>query len=167
MITYAVSNRKGLIEIIYNYNDVSIYSQVGTYLLYSYLVDTISMKKIPDVYNPSCPTRLVLDRIADKWTVLIIGQLSNGTLRFNELKRSIPGVTQKMLTQTLKGLERDGVIIRKVYAAVPPKVEYTLTKLGKSLISVVEAIRLWSEAHIKDILTAQEAHDSARAGTFK
>lgn len=112
----------------------------------------------PDIYNPNCPTRLILDRIADKWTVLIIGQLSNGTLRFNELKRSIPGITQKMLTQTLKSLERDGIVIRKVHATVPPKVEYTLTRLGISLITVVEAIRTWAEAHINDILQSQENH---------
>lgn len=121
------------------------------------------MKNTPDIYNPNCPTRLVLDRIADKWTVLIIGQLSDGTLRFNELKRLIPGITQKMLTQTLKGLERDGVITRQVYAAVPPKVEYSLTNLGKSLISIIEAIRIWAEAHIKDILQAQEIHDLEKA----
>lgn len=128
-------------------------------MLYSYLIETIIMKNTPDIYNPHCPTRLVLDRIADKWTVLIIGQLSDGTLRFNELKRLIPGITQKMLTQTLKGLERDGIITRQVYAAVPPKVEYSLTNLGKSLISIIEAIRIWAEAHITDILQAQEIHD--------
>ncbi|WP_148338594.1 winged helix-turn-helix transcriptional regulator [Aquicella siphonis] len=118
------------------------------------------MKKIPNIYNANCPTRLILDRIADKWTVLIIGQLSSGTLRFNELKRSVPGITQKMLTQTLKGLERDGIIVRKIYATVPPKVEYTLTKLGKSLIRVVEAIRTWAETNVKDILQSQAKYDS-------
>lgn len=118
------------------------------------------MRKIPNVYNPNCPTRLILDRIADKWSILIIGQLSNGTLRFNEIKRSIPGITQKMLTQTLKGLERDGIVVRQIYAVVPPKVEYTLTKLGKSLINIVEEIRIWAESHIKNILQAQEKYDS-------
>src|SRR5579862_5279318 len=118
------------------------------------------MQKIPNIYNSNCPTRLILDRIADKWTVLIIGQLANGTLRFNELKRSIPGITQKMLTQTLKGLERDGIVIRKIYASVPPKVEYTLTKLGKKLIGVVDEIRIWAESHVKDILQSQAKYDS-------
>ena len=118
------------------------------------------MQKKPDIYNPNCPTRLILDRIADKWTVLIIGQLSSGTFRFNELKRSIPGITQKMLTQTLKGLERDGIVIREIYATIPPKVEYTLTKMGKSLINVVEAIREWAESHIKNILQSQTKYDS-------
>ncbi|VVC75350.1 putative HTH-type transcriptional regulator YybR [Aquicella siphonis] len=129
-------------------------------MLYSYYLETYIMKKIPNIYNANCPTRLILDRIADKWTVLIIGQLSSGTLRFNELKRSVPGITQKMLTQTLKGLERDGIIVRKIYATVPPKVEYTLTKLGKSLIRVVEAIRTWAETNVKDILQSQAKYDS-------
>lgn len=118
------------------------------------------MQNQPDIYNVNCPTRLILDRIADKWTVLIIGQLSNGTLRFNELKRFIPDITQKMLTQTLKGLERDGLVIRQVYAVMPPKVEYTLSALGKSLIDVVEAIRIWSESHINTILLSQKKYDS-------
>jgi DNA-binding HxlR family transcriptional regulator len=129
-------------------------------LLHSYHLETNIMQKIPNIYNTNCPTRLILDRIADKWTVLIIGQLSSSTLRFNQLKRSIPGITQKMLTQTLKGLERDGIIVRKIYATVPPKVEYTLTKLGKSLIRVVEAIRIWAESHVKDILHSQVKYDS-------
>lgn len=120
------------------------------------------MQQIPNIYNSNCPTRLILDRIADKWTVLIIGQLSNRTFRFNELKRSIPGITQKMLTQTLKGLERDGIVIRKIYAVVPPKVEYTLTKLGENLISVVEAIRIWAESNVKHILHAQVKYDSKK-----
>jgi DNA-binding HxlR family transcriptional regulator len=118
------------------------------------------MKKTPDVYNPHCPTRVILDRIADKWTVLIIGQLSGNTLRFNELKRCIPGITQKMLTQTLKGLERDGIVARKLYASVPPKVEYSLTKLGKNLINVVDAIRVWAESNVKDILQSQVRYDA-------
>ena len=110
----------------------------------------------PDIYDKNCPTRLVLDRIADKWTVLIIGQLAAGTLRFNELKRRVSGITQKMLTQTLKGLERDGMVTRKIYATVPPKVEYSLTVLGGSLTGVVAAIKSWAESNIGMILSAQE-----------
>jgi DNA-binding HxlR family transcriptional regulator len=109
----------------------------------------------PNIYDSNCPTRLVLDRIADKWTVLVIGQLADGTLRFNELKRRVSGITQKMLTQTLKGLERDGMVHRKIYASVPPKVEYTLTELGDSLTSVVHAIKTWAESNIENILSAQ------------
>ena len=113
-----------------------------------------------DVYNEHCPTRMVLDRIADKWTVLIIGALENETKRFGELRREIGGVSQKMLTQTLRGLERDGIVTRVVYPSVPPKVEYSLTKLGHTLVRILEAIRQWSERNIEDVLKAREHYDS-------
>lgn len=117
------------------------------------------MSNIPNIYDPDCPTRLILDRIADKWTVLIIGQLSTNTLRFNELKRAIPGITQKVLTQVLKGLERDGIIHRQIYATIPPRVEYSLTELGMRLIDVVDGIRQWAETNIQAILRAQAQYD--------
>jgi DNA-binding HxlR family transcriptional regulator len=79
-----------------------------------------------DVFDSHCPTRQVLDRIADKWTVLIIRRLSNGTLRFAQLRRAVDGISQKVLTNTLRGLERDGIMTRRIYASVPPKVEYSL-----------------------------------------
>ena len=113
-----------------------------------------------DVYNKNCPTRMVLDRIADKWTVLLIGSLSNGTRRFGELRREIDGISQKMLTQTLRGMERDGLITRKVYPTVPPKVEYSLTRLGKTLVEMLEEIRNWSEGHIDKVLKAQTEYDA-------
>ena len=113
-----------------------------------------------DVYNAHCPTRMVLDRIADKWTVLIIGALENETKRFGELRREIGGVSQKMLTQTLRGLERDGLVARVVYASVPPKVEYSLTKLGRTLVRTLEAIRMWSEKSIEDVLKARDDYDT-------
>jgi len=113
-----------------------------------------------DVYNESCPTRMVLDRIADKWTVLIVGALENKTKRFGELRREIGGVSQKMLTQTLRGLERDGLVTRVVYASVPPKVEYSLTELGRTLVRTLEAIRDWSEKNIEDVLKAREDYDT-------
>ena len=113
-----------------------------------------------DVYNEHCPTRMVLDRIADKWTVLIVGALENKTKRFGELRREIGGVSQKMLTQTLRGLERDGLVTRVVYASVPPKVEYSLTELGRTLVRIVEAIRGWSEKNIEDVLKARENYDT-------
>jgi len=113
-----------------------------------------------DVYNESCPTRMVLDRIADKWTVLIVGALENKTKRFGELRREIGGVSQKMLTQTLRGLERDGLVTRVVYASVPPKVEYSLTELGRTLVRTLEAIRGWSEKNIVDVLKAREDYDT-------
>ena len=87
----------------------------------------------PNVYSSTCPTRQVLDRIADKWTALVIGALEDGPQRFSQIQRRIDGISQKMLTQTLRSLERDGLIERHVYAEVPPRVVYTLTPLGKTL----------------------------------
>jgi len=113
-----------------------------------------------DIYNQNCPTRIVLDRIADKWTVLIVGALKDKTKRFGELRREIGGVSQKMLTQTLRGLERDGIVVRKVYATVPPKVEYTLTELGRTLVGILDAIGEWSEKHIEDVLKARIEYDA-------
>jgi len=113
-----------------------------------------------DVYNERCPTRMVLDRIADKWTVLVVGALENKTKRFGELRREIGGVSQKMLTQTLRGLERDGLVARMVYASVPPKVEYSLTELGCTLVRILEAIREWSKENIEDVLKSRNVYDS-------
>src|SRR4029450_323358 len=86
------------------------------------------------VMDAQCPSRLVLDRIADKWTALIIQVLAHGTKRYAALQREIGGISQKMLTQTLRSLERDGLVQRKVYPVVPAKVEVALTKLGRTLI---------------------------------
>jgi len=116
-----------------------------------------------DVYNERCPTRMVLDRIADKWTVLIVGALEERTKRFGELRREVGGVSQKMLTQTLRGLERDGIVARTVYASVPPKVEYSLTSLGRTLVRILEAIREWSEHNIADVLKARDEYDGRSA----
>jgi len=117
-----------------------------------------------DVYNKHCPTRLILDRIADKWTVLIVGSLENKTKRFGELRKEIGGISQKMLTQTLRGLERDGIVTRTIYAVVPPKVEYSLTELGRTLVHMFEAIRDWSESNIEDVLEARDRYDIKAAG---
>lgn len=113
-----------------------------------------------DVYNERCPTRMVLDRIADKWTVLVVGALEDKAKRFGELRREIGGVSQKMLTQTLRGLERDGLVARMVYVSVPPKVEYSLTELGRTLVRILEAIREWSEENIEDVLKSRNVYDS-------
>ena len=112
-----------------------------------------------NVYDQNCPTRLALDRIADKWTVLIVGRLATGTKRFGELRRDITGISPKVLTQKLRELERDGVLTRKIYASVPPKVEYKLTPLGKTLISLLDSIRVWAESNIEPMLEAQAKYD--------
>ena len=112
-----------------------------------------------NIYDDRCPTRLVLGRLADKWTVLVVGQLAQGTRRFGQLRREIRGISPKVLTQALRALERDGLITRRVYASVPPKVEYTLTPLGRTLISLVEEICVWAESHIESVLEAQQTFD--------
>lgn len=114
-----------------------------------------------DAYQTECPTRLVLNRIADKWAVLVLGLLESETKRFSALQREIGGISQKMLTQTLRGLERDGLIARTIYPTVPPKVEYTITSLGKTLVGLLAALRVWSETHIEEVQQAQSNYDKA------
>ncbi len=113
-----------------------------------------------NLYREACPTRQVLSRIADKWTTLIIGILEDDPKRFSEIQRGIEGISQKMLTQTLRSLERDGLITRTVYAEVPPRVEYALTPLGETLCAPIAAIRQWAEDYIGDVTRAQASYDS-------
>ncbi|MFD1935798.1 MULTISPECIES: winged helix-turn-helix transcriptional regulator [Nonomuraea] len=115
-----------------------------------------------DAFDANCPTRLVLDRIGDKWSVLVLLSLAKGSMRFTELRDRIGGVTPKVLTQTLRAMEYDGLLTRKVYAEVPPKVEYTLTDLGHSLHQPVAAVARWAESNIGRILSSREAADHAR-----
>jgi DNA-binding HxlR family transcriptional regulator len=105
----------------------------------------------PSVLDPRCPSRLVLDRIADKWTALTIQILARGTLRYAALQREIGDVSQKMLTQTLRSLERDGLVQRTVHPVVPPRVEYKLTRLGRTLIEPLQALCRWSEKHLAEL----------------
>ncbi len=115
-----------------------------------------------NVYAANCPTRLVLDRIGDKWAVLVLGLLVNGPQRFNRLRREVEGVSQKMLSQTLKSLERDGLVLRRVFPTVPVTVEYSLTPLGATLTETIDGLRIWAESHIEDVLKAQSRYDRAR-----
>ena len=114
-------------------------------------------RKLKKIYGTvDCPVRNVLDRVGDKWSILIIMLLGeNGTLRFNELNGLIETISQKMLTVTLKTLEADGLIVRKVYAQVPPRVEYTLTKLGESLLPAVGTLAQWADKNMSSILAAR------------
>jgi DNA-binding HxlR family transcriptional regulator len=115
------------------------------------------------VLSPGCPSRLVLDRIADKWTALIVQILASGTLRHSELKRQIGDISQKMLTQTLRSLERDGLVRRKVYPDATPKVEYTLTPLGRTLIEPLNGLCRWTEKHLPEL----EANRRSAAATAR
>jgi DNA-binding HxlR family transcriptional regulator len=112
-----------------------------------------------DVYESNCPSRQVLDRIGDTWSVLIVGALAGGPRRYSELATRIQGISPKMLTQTLRGLERDGMISRTVFPVVPPRVDYALTDLGRSLLGLVSALETWAEAHISDVAQARAAYD--------
>jgi len=114
-------------------------------------------------YQQDCPTRRILDRIGDKWTVLIVGALGDDAVRFSELRRRIQGISQKMLTQTLRSLEEDGLVSRTVTAQVPIKVEYALTDVGQSLRAPLKALEEWSIEHLGSVLDARIAHQEAGA----
>ena len=111
-------------------------------------------------YAKDCPSRQILDRIGDTWSVLIVVMLADGPQRYTALAKRIQGVSPKMLTQTLRGLERDGLISRTVHAEVPPRVDYRLTELGRSLLGLVGALETWAETHIDDVLAARAAYDN-------
>jgi len=117
-----------------------------------------------DAFLAACPSRQVLTRISDKWVTLILVALARGPLRYSDLGRIIAGVSQKMLTQTLRTLERDGLISRTVTAGVPARVDYQLTQLGESLMPAVAAVKTWAEAHIGEIEASRAAYDRRAAG---
>jgi DNA-binding HxlR family transcriptional regulator len=108
-----------------------------------------------------CPVRNVLDRISGKWHTLLISALVDGPLRFGELKRALPDISQRMLTQSLRDLQRDGLIARRVYPTMPPSVDYRLTDLGRSLIEPLAGLIRWAEAQAEAIAGAREAFDKA------
>jgi DNA-binding HxlR family transcriptional regulator len=115
----------------------------------------------PDVFARECASRVVLDRIGDRWTVLLVVALADGRLRFSQLRTKIEGITPKVLTQTLRALERDGLVTRTVFAEVPPRVEYELTELGRDLLAPIDAVRVWAEEHAARIVENRDRHDAA------
>ena len=133
------------------------------------------METVTPAIEKSCPTWLLLSQIGDKWTILIINILAQerAAVRFGQLRKAVPGISQKMLTQTLRDLERNGLVVRTVYPVIPPHVEYSLTALGRTLIGPLGALSLWSQEHLADVHAAQaifdrengaaKAVDSARA----
>jgi DNA-binding HxlR family transcriptional regulator len=116
----------------------------------------------PNAYSADCPTRQILDRIGDKWAVLILLLLRDEPMRFNQLRRAIEGISQKMLAQVLKSLERDGLIKRRAIPTVPVTVEYSILPLGLTLAAAVDHLRDWAENNLKDVLAAQRRYDAQR-----
>ena len=114
-----------------------------------------------DPTNPVCRViSSLLARIGDKWTVLVVSTLANGSKRFNELRREIPTVSQRMLTLTLRNLERDGLVSRTVTPSIPPRVDYELTELGRSLVGPLHGLELWALEHVEDIHKAHARFDA-------
>jgi DNA-binding HxlR family transcriptional regulator len=116
-------------------------------------------KEAFDAFVADCPSRKLLDRISDKWVTLVLVSLADGPQRFSELSRRLAGVSQKMLTQTLRTLERDGLVTREVTASVPVRVDYELTDLGRSLLAPIAAMKAWAEEHMARVRRAQDDYD--------
>lgn len=112
-----------------------------------------------DAFLAACPSRQLLDRIADKWVTLSLSALADGPQRYSEISRRLAGVSQKMLTQTLRGLERDGLVTRKVTPMVPVRVDYELTPLGDSLLSTLKPLKRWAEQHMVEVDRARDSFD--------
>lgn len=113
-----------------------------------------------DAFMADCPSRQLLDRLSDKWVTLVLCALEDEPQRYSQLARAIAGVSQKMLTQTLRELERNGVVSRTVTAEVPVRVDYALTPLGESLAPLLGMLKLWAESHITEIRAAREAYEA-------
>ena len=121
--------------------------------------------ELPDPASDDCPAvSSVLARVGDKWSVLIIVLLGDGPKRFNEIKRIVGGISQRMLTLTLRGLERDGLVKRTQFPTIPPRVDYELTELGRSLWEAVKPLAQWAQSHVKHIARARAAFDKKTIG---
>lgn len=117
----------------------------------------------PDSKSSDCrAVNGVLARVGDKWSVLIIMLLGDGPKRFNEIKRMVGGISQRMLTLTLRGLERDGLLTRTIFPTIPPRVDYELTRMGRSLRAAVEPLGLWAQTHVPAIHKARERFDKRK-----
>jgi DNA-binding HxlR family transcriptional regulator len=129
------------------------------------MVDDRYLKLKPNIYVAICPSREVLAFIGEKWTSLIVGALESNVMRFGELKRLCEGISQKMLTQTLRKLERNGLVMRTLYTDILPiKAEYQLTELGKSLLPIVHAAKFWSEEKLHQIAENRVLYDKNNGG---
>lgn len=113
--------------------------------------------------NYNCEWRAVMDLVGDKWSMMILQTICHQSLRYSEIHRQINGISQKMLTSSLRRLERDGIVKRTVYPVVPPKVEYELTQLGSSVFDIVDALREWSIEHLAEVKVARAAYDGRKS----
>lgn len=116
-----------------------------------------------DPFKQECPSRRLLDRIGDRWTVLIVVTLAPGPQRFSALAAQVGGISQKMLTQTLRSLERDGFVTRTVYPQIPPRVEYELTALGRSLLGPLRALEEWAVENMTEVVEHQQEYQASSA----
>lgn len=116
-----------------------------------------------DAFIRNCPTNQLLDRISDKWVSLVVSALADGPMRYSDLGRKIAGVSPKMLTQTLRALERDGILTRTVTPSVPVRVDYALTPLGAGLSTLLSAVKDWAENHFDEVRVARERYDAGTA----
>ena len=138
------------------------FPQEGTLLL----LKNIKVRGTQDEHHQCRALGEVLDRIGDKWAVMVIGALSKGPMRFNALLRLIGGVSQRMLTLTLRGLERDGLVTRTLFPTIPPRVDYQLTDLGHSLIEPLRQLSDWAQKHRSELESARQAFDSRARSAF-
>src|SRR6478752_5327280 len=122
----------------------------------------VSSVRVPGVNQPMCPSRLVLEHVTSRWGVLVLAALLERSYRFSELRRTVGGVSEKMLAQTLQTLERDGFVHRDAKPVIPPRVDYSLTPLGRDVARQVWALTRWVEEKLDDVFTAREAYDAAR-----
>jgi DNA-binding HxlR family transcriptional regulator len=118
----------------------------------------------PGITLTGCRVREILERVGDKWSLFVISRLGDGPKRFTAIKRSVDGISQRMLTVTLRGLERDGIVSRTMYPVMPPRVEYELTSLGRTLLDAVGALMAWADAHLDEVDAARAAFDARAAG---
>lgn len=140
----------------------TLFWEVGTFTFYTYRMGTIEKALTTQDTAQQALVHEMLERIADKWTLLVIEELAQAAaeLRFTQLSQRIPGVSQKMLTKTLRQLERDGLVTRRVHPVIPPHVDYTLTPRGESLGEAVCGIWLWAEKHGKQVLRSRHTYDN-------
>ena len=110
----------------------------------------------------ACRAREVLQRVGDKWSMYVIDLLGQGTMRFSELNRAVDGITARMLTVTLRGLERDGIVTRTIHPVIPPRVDYALTPMGLTLLDAIGALVSWADTHLPEISAAQAVYDARR-----